>query len=574
MFRLKTANYLFILIISIEASVWIASALEPTEASIQHDRMISTLTSTSNLDPTQEKTFESSFFETPLAVVPDPEPIQEDTHIQNIPKNDPIFRSSEAESNLFSQSGPQDGLSSQTPKKGRREESNTENESLSTDSDSSSSSGFPLWVVGLTLAILACAFNALGFVFQRRGHQSLENKCPWLVGGLLMLLAGGLLDFASLGFAAQSLVAATGGLTLVCNVIFAKWVLNEPVSGRVLLGTLIVLAGCAVTVAFSSHHSEARTGEELAALLGTSGAVIYFFVSDGAIVISLFAIITMEACYFTEEHRSWQHRFLVSCFSSFGRNSSSSFSHRKNSTSAAILTLEQPAAQNEGRSISGSGVGCPGNVPELVIDPKETKESPGIDADKPIELDSDKADEDETPKDGLVRPWVIGMGDEPRVVNVHGVLHAWVSGIAGSQSVLFGKICAEILVNAADQSEFHYFVFFSSAVGMGLFVWLQLHSMNRALKYHETILIVPAYQTFWTLGGIACGAAIFDEFAGAAVSQLVAYPFGMTVMLGGVWLLIISQKSSQTELVDSEHDHSNTEDNAAGASSHVDVVVV
>merc|ERR1712166_334799 len=70
MFRLKTANYLFILIISIEASVWIASALEPTEASIQHDRMISTLTSTSNLDPTQEKTFESSVVESALAVVP------------------------------------------------------------------------------------------------------------------------------------------------------------------------------------------------------------------------------------------------------------------------------------------------------------------------------------------------------------------------------------------------------------------------------------------------------------------------------------------------------------------------
>lgn len=533
--------------------------------------MISTLTSTSNLDPTQEKTFESSFVEPALAVMPDPEPVQEDIDIQNMPKNDPIFRSNEAESNLFSQFGPQDGISSQTPKKGRRDESNKENEGLSTDSDSSSSSGFPMWVVGLTLAILACAFNALGFVFQRRGHQSLENKCPWLVGGLLMLLAGGLLDFASLGFAAQSLVAATGGLTLVCNVIFAKWVLNEPVSGRVLLGTVIVLAGCAVTVAFSSHQSEARTGEELAALLGTSGAVIYFFVSDGAIVLSLLAIITMEACYFTEDHRSWQHRFLVSCFSSFGRNSNSSFSHRKNSTSAAILTLEQPAAQNECRSTSGSGVGCPGNIPELVIDPPEKveiKDSPEKDADKPVEQ------EDETPKDGLVRPWIVGMGDEPRIVNVHGVLHAWISGIAGSQSVLFGKICAEIMVNAADESEFHYLVFFSSAVGMGLFVWLQLHSMNRGLKYHETILIVPAYQTFWTLGGIACGAAIFDEFAGAAVSQLVAYPFGMTVMLGGVWLLIISQKSSQMELEIHSHDHSNTEDKAAGASSHVDLVVV
>ena len=67
----------------------------------------------------------------------------------------------------------------------------------------------------------------------------------------------------------------------------------------------------------------------------------------------------------------------------------------------------------------------------------------------------------------------------------------------------------------------------------------------RGLKYHQTTLVIPAYQTFWTLGGIASGAAIFDEFSGASVAKLVVYPIGMLVMLSGVWCLIINQQSSQ-----------------------------
>jgi hypothetical protein len=55
---------------------------------------------------------------------------------------------------------------------------------------------------------------------------------------------------------AQSIVAPLGSMTLVANVVIAPVFLKEVVSKRDVLSTLLIVAGCAVAVAFASHSSE------------------------------------------------------------------------------------------------------------------------------------------------------------------------------------------------------------------------------------------------------------------------------------------------------------------------------
>ena len=62
-----------------------------------------------------------------------------------------------------------------------------------------------LWLVGLGLGMLACIFNAFGMVYQRKAHED-DNKCLTFIGIGAVFLAG-LLDFASFGFAAQTVIA-------------------------------------------------------------------------------------------------------------------------------------------------------------------------------------------------------------------------------------------------------------------------------------------------------------------------------------------------------------------------------
>lgn len=364
----------------------------------------------------------------------------------------------------------------------------------------------------------------------------------------MFLMVGGLLDFASLGFAAQSLVAATGGLTLACNVVFARWVLDEPAPFGVAVGTAVIVAGCSVTVAFSSHQSDSRTGDELADLLKRAHAIIFFVTVNGSILFSSLAVIWVE-------NQSFLPRYLWCSGSQLAVPEATSTVERdipeespnpvEDSPEADKEYFENPAP--EGCLPDGCMpdlTGCAGDLTNIVADvhpPLSPMIAHKVETPEP----NTAAGEGEPVKDGLIRPWKEGMEDHPQIINCHGALHAWISGIAGSQSVLFGKICAEMIRSSVDGHELRPWIFVGSLIGMGLFVWLQLHSMNRGLKYHQTTLIVPAYQTFWTLGGIASGAAIFDEFDNASVAKLVVYPIGMVVMLTGVWSLIKMQQSTQ-----------------------------
>ena len=70
-----------------------------------------------------------------------------------------------------------------------------------------------LWLVGLGLGMLACIFNAFGMVYQRKAHED-DNKCLTFIGIGAVFLAG-LLDFASFGFAAQTVIAPVS-LLLEC----------------------------------------------------------------------------------------------------------------------------------------------------------------------------------------------------------------------------------------------------------------------------------------------------------------------------------------------------------------------
>ncbi len=67
---------------------------------------------------------------------------------------------------------------------------------------------------------------------------------------------GSIADFAALSFAAQSLIAPLGALTIVSNVVFAPYLLGEKISQKELLGTATIIFGSVIAVAFADHQSQ------------------------------------------------------------------------------------------------------------------------------------------------------------------------------------------------------------------------------------------------------------------------------------------------------------------------------
>lgn len=61
--------------------------------------------------------------------------------------------------------------------------------------------------------------------------------------GIALFAGGNVFNFVSFGFAAQSLLAALGSVQFVSNVVFARLVLKEAVTWRVLGATALIVAG-------------------------------------------------------------------------------------------------------------------------------------------------------------------------------------------------------------------------------------------------------------------------------------------------------------------------------------------
>lgn len=87
---------------------------------------------------------------------------------------------------------------------------------------------------------------------QHPHHQLVEWKTKglWYLGAFL-LVAGSLVNFASFGFAPQSLLASLGSVQFISNVVFGKVILREIVTRRIIVGTVTIILGNTLTLCFS-----------------------------------------------------------------------------------------------------------------------------------------------------------------------------------------------------------------------------------------------------------------------------------------------------------------------------------
>lgn len=155
------------------------------------------------------------------------------------------------------------------------------------------------WAIGVALAALAAVVSNVGLNLQKWQHNRLSAEHERLVSesrssakgssspssggedalpppakpgyaservwqlGLFLIALGSLFDFAALAFAAQSVVAPLGSLTLVSNVVVAPWLLGERRTRKDVVATAFIVCGAAMSVTFAAHESEDFSMDEL-----------------------------------------------------------------------------------------------------------------------------------------------------------------------------------------------------------------------------------------------------------------------------------------------------------------------
>ena len=158
-------------------------------------------------------------------------------------------------------------------------------------------------------------------------------------------------------------------------------------------------------------------------------------------------------------------------------------------------------------------------------------------------------------------------GDLHYCKQLHGVLHGVAAGVVGAQSLVFGKASAEMItgeVRGDTGEELDVPVLLFCITFMLLTVVLQLITLNRGLRYHTTLLVVPVYQTLWTLTGILGAAICFNEFADHTFGETILFAGGGIAMLAGLWCLVRAQEAPK---LPSQATESNQQGEASPGSS-------
>ena len=81
--------------------------------------------------------------------------------------------------------------------------------------------------------------------------------------GILLFVCGGILNFVSFGYAAQSLLASLGSVQFVSNVVFGSTVLGEIVTRKTWVATFVIVIGNVLIVGFSNRENIEFTSTEL-----------------------------------------------------------------------------------------------------------------------------------------------------------------------------------------------------------------------------------------------------------------------------------------------------------------------
>lgn len=426
-----------------------------------------------------------------------------------------------------------------------------------------------LWLVGVVLVTSASTMSTVGVLLMKKSfgdtgeHENVRAKLIW-GSGLFLMILGAILDFVAFGFAAQSLIAPLGSVTLLCNVILAPLMLGESVARSDWAAAAIIAAGCTIAIAFGDHETKTYEFDELMDLYDSVGVQIYLpFMGLSVAAMFLFNFM-VEKKATAQAHLSRTpsiDRVDISCNDlhdpELGECTGPSTARSTASTaSGASCTSATSGTEGSGSSDGETAereLQLPGGFlmkgpldvdDKPVLEPlspkvtKQNKKSPRV---SPRTVNTTPRASAEPPEDQCpLSPQVVLPYIPQRMHMLHGGFYAAAGGLAGSCSVLFGKSVAEIVkpgITDGDGSGWGRYETYLIIMAMSVTLYFQMKGLNGGLAFHPAVFVLPVYQTCWIMGSIVGGGVYFREFEDMSTLQMTMFCLGVATCIGGVFVL-------------------------------------
>lgn len=402
-----------------------------------------------------------------------------------------------------------------------------------------------LWLVGVVLVTAASSGSTVGIILMKKSfgdtgeHQTCGDKLIW-ISGLVMMILGAILDFVAFGFAAQSLIAPLGSVTLLCNVILSPIMLGETVAKSDWVASFVIAAGCTVAIAFGDHETKTYEYDYLMDLYSEVGVIIYLPTVVLTVIGLFFGAYVIEKPAFEAAEKERSNRISLDTVQ-IGRNKLSGSGEALVGNDAAMQNVQLPGGfmvqveeiPDEREPLT------PGGSKVINKSPRGSDSSEGSDGPLNKKPQKDSQDFQEDTEKPLTPQQV--LPHIPQKLRLfHGFCKAAAGGLAGSCSVLFGKGVAEIVkpcFTDNDGSGFTHYQTYLIILAMAGTLVIQMKGLNGGLEFHPAVFVVPVYQTFWIMGSIIGGGVYFKEFEGMKALSFAMFVIGVLLSIVGVYIL-------------------------------------
>eukprot|EP00943_MAST-04B_sp_MAST-4B-sp1_P006625 g6625.t1 len=118
------------------------------------------------------------------------------------------------------------------------------------------------------------------------------------------------------------------------------------------------------------------------------------------------------------------------------------------------------------------------------------------------------------------------------------VCYAGTAGVIGGHAILFAKQAMELLKSwGAGDNIWVYYEMYFIIIGVAVGLFGNVSFLNTALRYYDSLQVIPIYQTYWIIFGTASGLVFFDEIGEMSGTQIFFFLVGCVISLAGVLVL-------------------------------------
>ena len=184
--------------------------------------------------------------------------------------------------------------------------------------DTNHSSIVSHWYIGVFIAIAGCLIDAIGWMIEKKSHIQLQEKYALLNKsesvkylcsgswwcGFITHTIGSLIFAISLGLGKQSLITPLQSFTLLFNSLFAWKFLKEKLTKIQILGTVIIIVGCAFAIVFGpKYDNQIHTAYQLGTAFGQPVFLTFMTFIISVFLVNYIMYKFIQCGVFTDDHQ-------------------------------------------------------------------------------------------------------------------------------------------------------------------------------------------------------------------------------------------------------------------------------